>query len=300
MEKTTIKKLKKILSDSITKKKINNLLTNFDNLDDNQINELSIYIIMYSLYSLLSDSILSRLKVISNDKPLTRDGTKYPSIGQCGIFNGNYITFFGRENKDLFRKGTKSSFYTTLVTFGHEFQHVLRKYQLESGIIDIQLFIIALEELNIELDNSFYIDHYRSLFSEIDADRTGIKIAYDFLSNYNDSVLEYNYKEFYKYMLDKSRFDLSLYSTNDEILDYIYFLITNVKKLLPSNLKLLHDMPILKIIYHDDGSFVTFEELKDTLLNNNELDEKSKDDAKLLFAVLYKYLKKINSSEKNF
>lgn len=298
MERTSIKKLKSTLSDLDVKKKISRLLNNYEKMDDNQIKELSTFIIMYSVRSLLSDDILKRLKIISNDKSLTRDGAKYPLIAQCGNFNNNFIVFFGKENKNLFRKGSKSSFYSALVSFGHEFQHVLRKYQLERGIIDVQLFIIALEELNIELDKSFYIEHYRELFSEIDAERTGIRIAYNFLNEYNESILENDFKEFYKRMMDKSKFDLSLYETNEEILDYIYFLITNVKELIPSNLNLLKEMPILRIVYHDDGTLVNIEELKEILLKNSELDEKSRDDAMLLFAVLYKSLKKMNSSNK--
>ena len=147
-------------------------------------------------------------------------------------------------------------FYSALVTYGHEFQHVLRKYQLKNGIIDIKLLIIALEELNIELDKSFYLANYRKLFSEIDAEKTGIKVAYNFFKKYNSSLLSGNYKGFYKYMLDKSKFDISLFFTNEEILNYVCFLITNIKDLVPTCLELLDDMPILKCIFHDDGSII--------------------------------------------
>jgi len=204
MKMNNIKSIEENIFSVEEQKKIADLISNYSNLNDNQINELSTYIIMYSLHSLLSDDILNHLKIISNDKTLTREGSNCPLIWQCGIYNGKYYVFFGKESKNRFRKGTKSMFYSALVTYGHEFQHVLRKYQLKNGIIDIKLLIIALEELNIELDKSFYLANYRKLFSEIDAEKTGIKVAYNFFKKYNSSLLSGNYKEFYKYMLDKS------------------------------------------------------------------------------------------------
>lgn len=292
-----IKKIEESIFNLDEEKKITDLISNYSNLNDNQINELSTYIIMYSLHSLLSDDILNHLRIISNDKPLTREGSNCPLIGQCGIYKDRYYVFFGKESKNRFKKGTKSMFYSALVTFGHEFQHVLRKYQLKNGIVDVQLLIIALEELNIELDKSFYIDNYRKLFSEIDAEKAGIKVTYNFLKKYNISLLNGNYKEFYKYMLEKSKFDISLFFTNDEILNYVYFLITNVKDLLPSSLDLLDEIPILKCIFHNDGSIVKIEELKERLISS-KLNITSKDDVELFYAVLYKSLERLYSSDK--
>lgn len=48
-----IKKIEESIFNLDEEKKITDLISNYSNLNDNQINELSTYIIMYSLHSLL-------------------------------------------------------------------------------------------------------------------------------------------------------------------------------------------------------------------------------------------------------
>lgn len=80
MKMNNIKSIEENIFSVEEQKKIADLISNYSNLNDNQINELSTYIIMYSLHSLLSDDILNHLKIISNDKTLTREGSNCPLI----------------------------------------------------------------------------------------------------------------------------------------------------------------------------------------------------------------------------
>lgn len=214
-----------------------------------------------------------------DNKRLLFDGN-----GRCH-YNGNKGTHI-YYNKKMISEFCDSKIdvlerLVSLKAIPHELVHVKQCNDMSDGIINLENFVMTLED--ILRIYGYYSDNYVFTRLEIDAETKGVSLLFDFLERHNiyDKIIIDEFRKFYGMMID---YEIK-YSNNHNIIengmeldisleDYLLYKGTDYVK---NNVDAIKRYPLLSLVYGDDGNLLTIKELfkkRLSLLEENNSLEK--------------------------
>ncbi len=228
--------------------------------------EASIFIYYCSIYfmnKILDDNIINKTNgnIVSN-KELKKGLSFNDAIAAMTTLENSYKFEYSEDLIDILKEKNIVSFYTVTSIIGHEIFHIYQRQCIENNIIKLECLIDALEFINREQDESFYVDNYDILHFEITAEIAGIYLSKDFIEDIINRKLskdEYDYiKELF---VNNNPKQLDRYNNDLELIKHLNYLISNISEYIKNNLKLLDRYPVLQTIFNKEGNIRDIEDI---------------------------------------
>ena len=206
-------------------------------------------------------------EIVSDEK--VKQGLNFDNtVAAITKFNKQYSVEYSNKLIKCIQDKNIIGFIYVLTIIGHEIFHIYQYQCIENKILKTNCLIDALECVKREMDENFYETNYSFLHSEISADIAGIYLTVGFIENLIGRKLTNKEKTDLNYIfIEKNKKDLKRYVENEEIYNYINYLVTDIKDYITNNLELLNKYPILKNIFNSNGDIWQL----DQIINNYEI-----------------------------
>lgn len=235
----------------------------YGEITDKEASIFIYYCTIYYINKILDDDIINKTNgsIVTNEE--IKDGLSFDNtIAAMTTLKDSFKFEFSEDLIDILKEKNIISFFTIISIIGHEIFHIYQRQCISNNAIKLDCLLDALEFVNRNKDENFYIENYDILHFEVTAEIAGIHLGISFLEDIIGRKLHKDEEDYIKelFITNNSR-QLDVFNYDKNIIKHLNFLIDSLGDYIKYNLDLLEKYTVLQTIYDKNGNIRCIEDI---------------------------------------